>query len=111
MPLLERLQNAAIFRKRDVEATSIYDRIQKLDPKNARGSAERSMQMMARFEENWRNDYAKAYTYYTQIVERFPESPSAGGNADAAFKALYRIGRGAEWKDWICPSWSVTTMP
>jgi tetratricopeptide (TPR) repeat protein len=103
LPLLLGVMEKYLFRKRETEAMSIYQRIQKLDPKNARGSAERSMQMMARFEENWKVDYVKAYGYYTQMVERFPESPSAGGNADGAFKALYRIGRGAEWKDWICP--------
>jgi thiol-disulfide isomerase/thioredoxin len=103
LPLLLGVMEKYLFRKRDVEAMSVYERIQKLDPKNAKGSAERSMQMMARFEENWKVDYVKSYGYYTQMVERFPESPSAGGNADGAFKALYRIGRGAEWKDWICP--------
>jgi hypothetical protein len=103
LPLLLDVMEKYLFRKREAEANSIYDRIQKLDPKNAKGWAERSMGMMARFAENWKNDYDKSYRYYTQMVERFPDSPSAGGNADAAFKALYRVGRGAEWKDWICP--------
>jgi hypothetical protein len=103
LPLLLGVMEKYLFRNREAEAMSIYQRIQKADPKNAKGSAERSMQMMARFEENWKVDYVKSYGYYTQMVERFPESPSAGGNADGAFKALYRIGRGAEWKDWICP--------
>jgi hypothetical protein len=103
LPLLLGVMEKYLFRKRDAEAMLIYKRIQNLDPKNAKGSAERSMGMMARFQENWYGDYPKAFQYYTQMVERFPTSPSAGGNADAAFKALYRVGRGAEWKDWICP--------
>jgi thiol-disulfide isomerase/thioredoxin len=103
LPLLLGVMEKYLFRKRDVDAMAIYQRIQKLDPKNAKGSAERSMQMMARFEENWRNDYPKSFEYYKQMVERFPDSPSAGGNADGAFKALYRVGRSTEWKDWICP--------
>jgi hypothetical protein len=103
LPLLLNVLEKYLFRKREAEAMSIYQRIQKLDPKNAKGTAERSMQVMARFEENWKVDYIKSYGYYTQMVERFPESPSAGGNANSAFIALYRIGRGAEWKDWICP--------
>lgn len=103
LPLLLGVMEKYLFRKRDVDAQKVYDRIQKLDPQNTKGAAERSMQMMARFEENWKVDYVKSYGYYTQMVERFPNSPSAGGNADGAFKALYRIGRGAEWKDWICP--------
>ncbi len=103
LPLMLSVMEKYLFRKREAEAKAIFDRIQKLDPNNLKGTAERSMQMMARFEENWKVDYLKSYALYTQMVERFPDSPSAGGNADAAFKALYRIGRGAEWKDWICP--------
>jgi hypothetical protein len=103
LPLLLGVMEKYLFRKREAEAMSIYQRIQKLDPQNAKGSAERSMQVMARFEENWKVDYAKSFEYHTQMVERFPDSPSAGGNADGAFKALYRIGRSDEWKDWICP--------
>jgi hypothetical protein len=103
LPLLLGVMEKYLFRKRETEAAAVYQKIQKLDPRNAQRTAERSMQMMARFEENWKADYMKANEYYRQMVERFPDSPSAGGNADAAFKSLYRIGRGGEWKDWICP--------
>lgn len=103
LPLLLSVMEKYLFRKREADAQLIFKRIQKLDPQNAQMMAERSMGMMARFEENWKIDYMKAFDYYKQIVERFPGSPSAGGNADAAFKALYRANRSAEWKDWICP--------
>jgi hypothetical protein len=103
LPLLLGVLEKYLFRKRDTDAEAIYQRIQKLDPQNARYAAERSMQMMARYQENWKVDYPKAFDYYKMMVERFPNSPSSGGNADAAYKALYRVGRGPEWKDWICP--------
>jgi tetratricopeptide (TPR) repeat protein len=103
LPLLFNVMEKYLFRKREVEAVKLFDKIQKLDPQNAKSYTERAMSKMARYEESWHNDYPKASSYYRQMVERFPNSPSAGGMADAAFTSLYRVGRGAEWKDWICP--------
>jgi hypothetical protein len=103
LPLLIGVLEKYLWRKRDTEAQKVYQRILTLDPQNGMRTAERAMGMMARYEENYKNDYGKAAGYYEAIVEKFPNSMSAGGIADAAFKALYRGGRSAEWKDWICP--------
>jgi tetratricopeptide (TPR) repeat protein len=92
-----------LYRMRYEDADSTYQRILRLDPQNASGSVEQAMRKMARFEENFRQDYAKAAEYNKQMVERFPTSPSVGGAVDGVYKSLLRAGRSREWADWICP--------
>jgi hypothetical protein len=102
-PLLLQALEKYLFRKRGTDADSTYQRILRLDPANSMTAAEQAMRKMARFEENYTLDYAKAAEYSKQMAERFPNSPSVGGAVDGVFKALLRAGRSREWADWICP--------
>lgn len=103
LPLLGDLLERYLFRKRLADADSAYQRILRLDADNSRKSAEKAISKMARFEENYTLDYAKAASYYQQLAERFPDTPAASGGVNGVHKALLRAGRSREWVDWICP--------
>ena len=103
LPLQLQALDRYLYRMRFEEADSAYQRILRYDPKNANGSAELAMRKMARFEENFRQDYAKAAEYNKQMVELYPNSVSVGGAVDGVYKSLLRAGRSREWVDWICP--------
>lgn len=103
LPLLGDLLERYLFRKRMADADSVYQRILRLDPDNTMKAAEKAISKMARFEENFTLDYAKAAGYYKELAERYPTTPTVTGGVNGAHKALMKAGRSREWIDWICP--------
>jgi hypothetical protein len=98
LPVLERY----LYRHRDAEAESLLTRILELDSENRQRQASQALIKFAKHARIIWNDMEKSYGYWKMILELFPESSSVGGAVSGTYQAALRLGRIAEWKEWIC---------
>jgi len=92
-----------LFRRRDAEAESLFNRILELDPDNRSRMADRAIMAMARQAEYAWRDYDKTAEYWRKLITMFPTSSSIGGAVDGLYKTLLKQGKADEWLEWICP--------
>ncbi len=102
LPLLLGVLERYLNRRRDADADTVYQRILRTDPSNAKGFSERAVRAMAKYAEYGKHDPAAAAGYWQYMVERFPSASSVGGGVDGAYKGWLSAGQSAKWLAWIC---------
>ena len=105
MPIFERYP----YRMRSAEAGSLLVRILEADPENRYGDAAGSLTKMAKYARIVEGDWEGCYEFWRVLLDRFPESTSAGGAVSSSFQAAQAIGRVPEWEEWVCEK--VRTQP
>ncbi len=91
-----------LHRRRDADAESLYVRVLRDDPRNARTYAERAIRDMARYAEYGRHQPGQAADYWATMVDRFPMSTSVGAAVEGAYEGWSTAGQADRWLPWIC---------
>jgi thioredoxin-related protein len=98
MPVFERY----LFRLRDAEAESPLTRILELDSQNRYRQSTKALIKIAKHSRIVRNDMEKCLSYWKLILDRFPNSSSAGGALNGTHRAAMSLRKIDWWKEYVC---------
>ncbi len=97
LPVLERY----LYRYREEEAAKLLDRMLAKDPTNRTGKVEVAIVKMAKYSNFVRNDPKSSMERWRILLDRLPNSSSAGAAVDGTFKAASALGQVDAWVEWI----------